>query len=365
MPPAPGCKPLAEAVAALASERDVERARLAAMTPEARWTVGFETLTDLNRRIVASSADLSRCQRDSGSRLDIQVVVIDAMRTPTRSLGTTRSATVWSRQSAGTPPSALASGPVVGGMASVPAVPVGIGAGSVGLTVEVVEDSPAMGVEFRSGWRSDFPWTGPEEPVVPVEVVIGRVITIDQAALDALIADVDVPTTSAPIGVTGASLVVAVGSVRAVLDPPPVRLLASGTADVHGGPLGRGSATFAAEVPVTVGLVASPDPETVFEVQHLGGTSLEIGGPLEAFLAPAHELLVQLLADQTASALGRALDLALPGLLAHAFGLDVLPTGSTASVRSLDVSAAGLSLGPTLGAFGHTLSRFIGEVGVP
>jgi hypothetical protein len=250
-------------------------------------------------------------------------------------------------------------------MATLPPAPAGKVAGSVGLTVEVVNDATAVGVEFRSGWQSDFPWIAPEQPIARVEVVIGRASTLDQAALDSLISGVAVPAISAPIGVTGATLTITVSAVQAILDPPRIRLKAIGTADVSGGPLGSASATFAAEVPVTLGLIASPDAETVFDLQHVGAPSLEIGGPLEAVLAPGHDLFVQLMADQAAPAFARALDLALPDVLAKAFRLEALPPGSTPSLRSLEVTRTGLSFGPTLGAFGETLSRYVEERGVP
>jgi hypothetical protein len=58
------------------------------------------------------------------------------------------------------------------------------------------------------------------------------------------------------------------------------------------------------------------------------------------------------------TAIRNAVNVGLPRAVAASFGVDELPPGAVASIRSLEISPNGIAIGVAVGAFGDVRSTF-------
>jgi hypothetical protein len=125
------------------------------------------------------------------------------------------------------------------------------------------------------------------------------------------------------------------------------------------GPLwGAQLAPFELEVRLRLGLPVTPDLGSACDIRIAGSPSLSVAGPLGDIVTPFVPFFRDFVAAQALPQLRDGLNRAVPPAVAAAFGLDDLPPGAVASLRQLEITPMGITLAPTIGAFGDTLSTF-------
>jgi hypothetical protein len=110
----------------------------------------------------------------------------------------------------------------------------------------------------------------------------------------------------------------------------------------------------------TADLTRGLDTTKQCDVRTRGTSTLTLGGPL----GPVPTLIADAVRDtfvkSVASKLRDALNAGIPRAVAASFGLEELPPGSVASVRSFENAPGSISIGIAVGAFGDVLSTFAG-----
>jgi hypothetical protein len=137
-----------------------------------------------------------------------------------------------------------------------------------------------------------------------------------------------------------------------------IEVAASGEAKLPtpGGTL-AGTFTFVASVQLQI-TSSSPDPAQQCEVKTRGTPTLTLGttlGPVPALIA---DLVRDALLKAAMAAIRNTVNTGLPRAVAASFGLDELPPGAVASLRSLEIAPNSIAIGVAVGAFGEVLSTF-------
>jgi hypothetical protein len=350
MPLDPQCQPIANAIAALESQRAAIHAGLAAMTPIDRWKALVQ-IGDLRRQIADQQMQLDQCQRLHLASYEAEVVVLDTSNAPPGS----RTARLWSMDGV---PTELESAALVGGVFHFATNTAGT---SIGITVEETGNPLVQGVDFRSGTLEELPRQAPEDPSGRVEIVVGPTLTFAAEELTAWLGEIAVPlhtSSDIPPPIPG-TVDITVSSLSVTLLAGAIDVIASGTANVSGPLWGSQLAPFKLELPISLGLPHTPDSDYGCDVLIHGAPSLTVGGPLGSILTTLTQTFVDFVGGQSLPLLRTAINGALSSAVAAIYGLDEPPHLSVISLRRFEVTPGGVIIEPTIGAFGDVLSTFM------
>jgi hypothetical protein len=349
MPLADECQAIAARISALVADLDAARSASRALEPTPRWTSGFGGLVAIGDQLATATTDLEACLLAHPTPLEVEIEIFDT----TGPASGARSATLW--RLAGASATSIVTEPVADGHAILGSAPDGM----VGLTVERAGAPATNGIEFRSGWLAVLPRKDLIDPIIRAEILIAPTTTFAQADLDAAIATIGFPQTSVtPIGSFGGTATTVLESASVHLEPQRLRVRASGTVEVSA--VGTSaSAPWTAEMLLEAHLVKSPDAGTVVGLTVTGSPTVEVSGPFGALLDSIRQLLQEFVARQAADGIAASVNANVPVALARSFGLHVLPPGVTWSALALAVETTGITIEPTLGAFGRGISTFV------
>jgi hypothetical protein len=350
MPLDPQCQPIANAIAALETQRATVKAGLAALTPVDRWKALVQ-IGDLSRQIADQQLQLDQCQRQLHASYEAEVLVFDTSNTPPGS----RTARLWSMDGV---PTELESAALVGGAFQFATHPTGA---PIGITIEETGNPAVQGVDFRSGPLDELPRKAPEDPSGRVEIVVGPTVTFTTEVLTGWLKAIAVPlfTSNDIPPPTGGRVDITVSSLSLTLLSGAIDIIASGTANVTGPMLGSILAPFKLELPVSLGLPHTPDPENGCDVMMQGSPSLTVSGTLGGILNPLAQFFVDFVGGQAVPVFREAINGAIPSAVAAIYGLDSPPQHSIVSLRRFEVTPAGVTIAPVIGAFGDVLSTFM------
>ncbi len=344
----PACQPFATAIAALETQRATIQAGLGALTPIDRWKA-LVLIGDLNRQILDQQEQLDACERQHLADYEAEVVALDTSGGPPAS----RMARLWSMDEV---PTELENAPVVGGVFHFASRLSGT---SVGITIEETGNPSVQGVDFRSGPLEELPRTSPADPGGRVEIVVGPTLNFAERDLIRWLQGIEIPTTSIEIPTLGGKADITVSNLTVALLAGAIDVVASGTASITGPLWGSQLAPFKLEVPISLSLPLTPDSDRGCDLLIQGSPSLTVSGPLGSVLTTLTQLLVDLIAGQSLPILRKAFNRAIPPAVATIFGLEKPPRLALISLRKFEITPAGVTIQPTIGAFGDALSTFM------
>jgi hypothetical protein len=344
----PACQQFATAIVTLEATRATVRAGLGALTPIDRWKALVQ-IGDLDRQILDQQEQLDTCERQHQADYEAEVVALDTSGGPPVS----RTARLWSMDEV---PTELEDASVVGGVFQFAS---GLSNASVGITIEETGNPSVQGVDFRSGPLEELPRTSPADPGGRIEIVVGPALHFAERDFNRWLQGVEIPTTSIEIPTLGGRADITVSNLTVALLTGAIDVVASGTANIAGPLWGSQLAPFKLEIPISLSLPLTPDSDRGCDLLIQGSPSVTVSGPLGSVLTAITQLLVDLIAGQSLPILRKAFNRAIPPAVAAIFGLEKLPRLALISLRKFEITPTGVTIQPTIGAFGEALSTFM------
>jgi hypothetical protein len=347
MPVPPECEPLARSIQSLVVERTALRASLAALPTRERWRVMGE-IGDLNLRIEGERLRFETCLNQHRAAYRASIVLFDTSEQPPPP--GPRIAKLWRRRDAA--PELFEEVPITDGALTFTRHR--DAGGPIGVTIEETGDPRIKGPDLRSGWLPELPGTSLFDPDGRIELVL-RAATISVAGWSQWVGTVEMPgTVSTPLGnaqitTVNVSVKPATGAIEVAASGEAKLPLPTGTL--------AGTFTFGASVQLQI-TSGSPDPTQQCEVKTRGTPTLTLGTTLAPVPGPIADLVRDALLKAAMSAIRNAVNAGLPRAVAASFGLDELPPGAVASLRSLEITPNWIAIGVAVGAFGDVLSTF-------
>jgi hypothetical protein len=345
------CLPIVAAITNLEAQRAAIEAGVAALPPLDRWKAMVE-IGDKTRQIADAQSALDTCQRTNLENYEAEVVIFDTTNAPPGA----RIARLWSMD--GDVPTELEEASLVGGVFEFKTPSSG---GPIGMTLEEIGNPAVQGVDFRSGTLIELPRKAPEDPQGRIEIVIGPTLTFTAEELDGWLDTIVVPlqtSTDIPPPL-GGTVDIKVSGLSVILVPGAIDIVASGTANVSGPLWGSQLGTFTLELPISLGLPRTPDPDFGCDVLIHGTPSLTVGGPLGSILTSLSQVFIDFIGPQSLPVFRKAINRALPSAVAAIYGLEKPPRTSFVSFRRFEVTPTGVTIEPTISAFGDVLSTFV------
>jgi hypothetical protein len=376
MAPVPGaCSALADEVAALEAQEASLRTTLASLSGFAAWAT-LVRLSSVREELDKYRQTLAGCVEHADSLFPGELVVVDVTGVaPTAATGD-RVVQLWEVTASGaTVVDALrmVTGtwfPIIRPLPQQFGITV-LSTDLAGLLAAALDPTTDVPCDFRSAPISStaVPSGGP----LRVEVALGPHVRFAAAQVNAWVVEA-LPPHSQPLSASVVDAVVSMTGASASLVDGGVRCTVTGSASFPGNPL---LATLT--VPFSIGVGANvrapaavapsgPPPSVsipprgqLVEVMPMGTPDIYLSGdlgPLGPLATLVSHALAAFVTDLVMTQLRQIIDRELPQAVARALALPALPAGVTLTIRQLSITPAAITLQPTLGAFGTTLSRF-------
>ena len=342
------CQPISDAIRAAISELDTLRASLPTLPPQERW-IARAQIGRLERRMATDQPKLDACLREHQAAYRVDVATFDT--------------------SGGAPPSGprranlwRVFGDAVENIEQVELVGDAFtltrhhDESSMVVTVGTETDPAIQGPDFRSSLLGELPGSAPYDPDGHIEIVVGSGRASADEVLGWLatlqlpqVTTIPMPVGEATITLTGVTVQLGTGHVLVSI---------AGEAKAPG-PAGLSSGTFKLSS-ARLELRPRRDPLHLCELLVRRTPNIELGGALGLLPPPLASMIRDSIVKASIPQLEDAFDVGFPRGVAAWYGLDELPPGVTASVRSLTIAPSEISITAAIGAFGDVLSTFAG-----
>ena len=346
------CQPLADAVTQAEQQEAALREQAAAETGAAAW-VTLEQLGSLRADLAAKQQALAACVSANTAAFTGELVSIETRSQPPAEQTVLQ---MWDPAAPATPTGQTQpQGNAFGFPAPVP------DRKAVTVSATVAGAPAGQGFDFRSG---ELP-AGTTD--LRIELLHLPHVHLDAAALSKWGKQVQVPFGPIASGGPNPVLTGLLGSITGVdvaLAADQLTLTAHGTvAAAQGGilPLPTTPTPVAVAFPVTVHPDVNPvgDPTQPLRVSIPGtGVTIMDGGLFGGLASAFAPFLLGFLSDQISTQATDWLNEQVPTVVAAAFALQQLPDGAHASLRSVSISADGITLDAVLGATGTVLTSY-------
>jgi hypothetical protein len=357
------CQSYADEIARLTAEKESLQEGVSELAGSAKWQ-RLAGIRDLVQQIAQQQRALDQCVLQNAPGYETDVVILPA---PGATVSLPAEGQLWELQ----PPSGqreIESRTTIGGR--IKFVHAGsIRGASIGISIREPASSTSNGPLFRSGPLASLPPGSPADPAGLIEIGAVPAVLVKSADLAAL------PLPSVPFSPPGTPLPILITSIT----PPAVgtgeiTVGAGGVATVSSSllnTLGFGNITdVGVSMPIgfayslAFGLVPSANMNDVRQaivvVPSRPGTltTMTTVSPVFDFVLNLIAPLVEpVLRPFVTNAIQSALDAAVPPLAASALGLPFVPPGVVLSLRRIVIAPSGVSLFPSMGAYGGLLPK--------